>query len=188
MRILSTIVTVVLFSQIAFAQEVAVEDVQNTEVQTEEIGGSKDWSAYKVTGHSAWGKEACVASTSKDEARLEVYAEKATDTAFTEPTVQVLVTDVEEQVYSATLETNKGKRISLTLASQAAEEGMQVVMARLKDRASFIRSLRRDSTVRVKLRNLKGRTMKSYLFSLRGSSKTINAQFESCDLTFNTKL
>lgn len=153
------------------------------EVVTEEIINFKKWSAYKMTGHSAWGTEACIASTSGRDSIVEIYAEKVAE-GYTEPTIQVLFSGVEEQVYSATIETDKGGRKLMTLASTPAAEGMQAVMARLKDRDSLILAIRRYNTLTVRLRNVKGRTIQRLRFSLSGSSKTIKTQFESCGLKF----
>jgi len=179
------IIALLILSSAAVAQD---NTGPATETTTEKLDSFKDWQAQKVSGHLAWNKEACTATTQTDSARLEVYAEQITETGYAEPTVQVLVSDIEEQVYSATLETNRSKEISLTLASQAAEQGMQVVMARLKDRATFVEALKADNNVTVKFKNVKNRTIKRIRFSLRGSNDTISAQFESCNLNFNQKL
>ena len=154
------------------------------EVVTEEISSSKKWSAYKMTGHSAWGTEACVASTQGEDSIVEIYSEKV-GSVYTEPTIQVLFSGVAEQVFSATIETDKGGRKAMTLASQPAAAGMQAVMSRLKDRESLIRAIRGHNSLTVRLRDAKGKTIKRLRFSLSGSSKTVKAQTAACALEFS---
>jgi len=154
------------------------------ETKTEEISKLRKWSSYKVQNHSAWGNEACVASTQTKDAILEVYAEKVNETDFTEPTVQMVFSGIEEQVYSAVIWTDKIRRVSMTLASQSLTEGTQAVVARLSNRSNIIKALRAHNTANVRLLDAKGKSIKRFRFSLSGSSKTIAAQFKACELKF----
>jgi hypothetical protein len=153
------------------------------ETVVESISTLKQWSAYTLTGHSAWNTEACIASTpGGTDSILEVYAEKAGLT-FTEPTVQILFSGV-PQTFSAELTTGGVKKWSLTLASPTQDPDLQAVMARLNDRENIVAALKRDNTATVKIRDAKNKVLKTIQFSLSGSSKTIDAEIAKCDLKF----
>lgn len=169
---------------IAILMVLNVFSAQAQEVVTEKIAENKKWIANKVSGHSAWSTEACVASTKGDFSLLEVYAEKVGE-LFTEPTVQILFS-VPKQVYSAEVTIDNGAKWIFTLANAPAEPEMQAVLARLKDREAIVTALRKANTVNVKLRDVKGKTIKPLVFSLSGSSKTIDAQVKACSLNFET--
>ncbi len=146
---------------------------------------SKKWTVQTVTGHSAWNSESCIATTPSSttaDSVVEVYSEKVGD-LYAEPTVQVLFKEP-KQVYSAEVNTDKGTKWTFTLASVAVDPELQVVMARLKDREAIIKSLKSDSTLTVKLRDAKGKAIKTMQYSLSGSSKGIDGQFSHCALKF----
>ena len=137
-----------------------------------------------VSGHNAWGTEACVASTLLADATLEVYAEKVGG-IYTEPTVQILFQEP-NQVYSAEISTEKGQKWTFTLANAPLDPNMQAVLARLKDREAILTALKQANSLTVKLRDVKGKSFKQAVFSLSGSSKTIDALIKGCDLKFET--
>lgn len=148
------------------------------------IASHKKWTANIVSGHNGWGTEACVASTSLVDAVLEVYAEKI-DGTYTEPTVQMLFKE-QKQVYSAEVSTDKGQKWTFTLANAPLDPNLQAVMARLKDREVIVATLKQANSFTVKLRDVKNKTITQALFSLSGSSKTIDALTKNCDLKFET--
>jgi hypothetical protein len=158
---------------------------QNAAAETvvDKIAANKTWSSYTLTGHSAWNKEACIASTlgGKDSI-LEVYAEK-TSGGYTEPTVQVLFSNV-PQAFSADVITSAVKKWNFLLGSPTQDPTLQAVVARLGDRQDIITALRNDNGVIVKIRDSKGKLLKTLNFSLSGSSKTIDAQATKCQLKF----
>jgi len=154
------------------------------EVVTEKILDNKKWSANKVTGHSAWGTEACTALTLSGAAALEVYAEK-TDAGYTEPTVHALFEEP-AQVYSAELSVPgvAGAKWSLQLATEPLDANMQAVMVRMKDRAAIIEAIKKQNSMNLRLNDYKNKKIKDIPFSLSGSSKTVDEQFKKCELKF----
>lgn len=154
----------------------------HAETVTETVATNKQWGSYLVQDHSAWATEACVAATLVPDAALEVYAEKV-DNEYTEPTVQVIFTNMPE-VYSAEVYSSALSRWTFTRASHPQDPALQVVLARLKDREDLITKLKRDNGLTVKLKDAKGKLVKTLQFSLAGSSKTIDAEFKHCGLKF----
>lgn len=146
---------------------------------------SKKWVANTITGHTAWNTDACVASTlstTTADSILEIYSEK-TGELYAEPTIQVVFKEA-KQVYSADVITDKGAKWTFTLASAPVDPELQSVMARLKDREAIIKALKSDSAFTVKLKDVKGKAIKSMQYSLSGSSKAIDEQFKACSLKF----
>jgi hypothetical protein len=154
------------------------------QIVTTPIASNKKWTANMVSGHTAWGTEACVASTTLTDAVLEVYAEKVNG-VYTEPTVQMLFKEP-SQVYSAEVSTERGQKWTFTLANTPVDPQMQAVMARLKDREEIILALKQANSFTVKLRDVKNKSFKQAEFSLSGSSKTIDALVKGCELKFET--
>lgn len=154
----------------------------HAEVVTEKVTTNKEWGAYLVQDHSAWATEGCVAATLVPDALLEVYAEKV-DNEYAEPTVQVIFTNM-PQIYSAEVASSALSRWTFTKASHPQDPSLQVVLARLKDRQEVIDKLKRDNGLTVKLKDIKGKLVKTLQFSLAGSSKTIDAEFKRCGLKF----
>jgi hypothetical protein len=157
--------------------------IANAETVVDSIATIKQWSAYTLTGHSAWNTEACIASTpGGSDSILEIYAEKA-GSAYTEPTVQILFSGT-PQAFSAELTTGGLKKWSLTLASPTQDLNLQALMARLNDRENIVAAIKRDNTATVKIRDVKNKVLKTIQFSLSGSSKTIDAEIAKCELKF----
>lgn len=153
------------------------------ETVTEKIATSKSWSSYILTDHSAWGSEACIASTSTADSILEVYSEK-TSSVFTEPTVQILFANIPVEVYSADVSTGALTRWFFTKASSPNDPSLQAVIARLGDRQAILAALKKGNTVTVKLKDVRNKLVKTMQFSLSGSSKGIDSQFAKCGLKF----
>jgi hypothetical protein len=177
MKLLS-IILVSLFVTNVFAETVV-----------EKIAENKNWIANKIDMHNAWNTSSCVASTLGSNAILEIYAEKMVDgITFAEPTVQVLFASasVKEEAFSAEASTNGGKKWTFTRASTSQDPNTHVMLAKLKDRAEIIDRIKKDSSLNLKLKNVKGKTIVDLKFSLSGSSKTVTSQVDVCKLKFDT--
>jgi hypothetical protein len=182
MKKLTIILTAVILSALsARAEEVVSPIVTN-----------KKWIAKTVSGHSAWNTEACLATTplaakasssTTTASSLEVYSEK-TGAIYAEPTVQILIKQP-KQVYFAEVNTDKGAKWTFTLAGVPVDPYVQAVMARLKDREAVVAALRNDSTLTLRLKDNKGKTIDTLQYSLSGSAKAIDEQFKSCGLKFD---
>lgn len=159
----------------------------HAEVIVEKLSENKKWIANKIEAHAAWNTASCVASTPGLHSVLEVYSEKTPDGDYTEPTVQVLIEKdgFKEEAYSAEVSTESGKKFVFTRASTPADPNTLVLLSQLNDRSTLIELIKRDSNLRLKTKNPKGKLISDISFSLSGSSKTLTTQFEKCLLTFD---
>lgn len=158
------------------------------EVVTEKISENKKWVAQKIDNHNAWNTSSCSSSTLGNASLLEVYSEKTTSGAYGEPTVQVSVakTSFKQEPLSGELLSNSGKKWSLTRASTPTDPNSYLFLVRVGERGDIIAAIRRDNTMSVRLRDAHNQVVLQLPFSLSGSSKTVDAQFLSCQLSMDS--
>ncbi len=148
------------------------------------IGGSGDWGAALVKGHTLWNTEACVAATrSKEGSILEFYAAKtAREGVYGEPTVQVVVVSPASFV-RATIEDDK-KRVLYHLVLSATNEPVARLglLGRVEERKKLVELLKKANTANLVLVNEKNKVVARQSFSLKGSTKTIDAAVSGCGL------
>lgn len=148
------------------------------------IGGSGDWGAALVKGHTLWNTEACVAATrSKEGSILEYYAAKTIrDGVYGEPTVQVVV-KAPATFVRATLEDDK-KRVLYHLVLTATSDPVTRfgVVGRVEERKKLVELLKKANTANLVLVNEKNKVVSKQSFSLKGSTKTIDAAVSGCGL------
>jgi hypothetical protein len=178
------ILTSLLISSSFYACSLSAEEVVN------ELGSLRKWKAQKVEDHKAWGEAACLAFTTKDNSRLEVYAEENKDQQdeYIEPTVQITANSGFAKFLRAEMKIDNRRDMSfnLTLANKDQQNGTQVALARLSDREKIIELLRAKNTATVNFYDESGKRVESVRYSLSGSSRSIGTfQFPKCDLKFS---
>ncbi len=153
-----------------------------------DIGSLRKWKAVKVSDHLAWAQEACVAYTSGDNSRLEVYAEREkSGDEFVEPTVQVVTEAGFPRFHRATLQIDNRSDMSfeLTLANLDQANDRQVALATLDTRNDIINLLERKNSAHITFYDQESSAVKKVIYSLSGSQKTIASfLFPACKLGF----
>ena len=165
------IVTMTLLSLVASGESVV-----------ESISQQRDWRAEKVSEHRATGKDACLASTSKDQARLEIYAEVSISDGFIGPSIHVSLPAGDTNYIGGTMTFGGGAKFDLSRLSANPDGEYALYATRLGDRERIIGELKRGLTATVVLLDSNGERAQ-YAFSLRGSSNTISNTFRTCDLS-----
>lgn len=175
----------ILLSQNLFAQAIVDEVI----VSSEE---GRNWEAHLVASDVLWQMPACVAETKADDglSSLEVVAfYDAAKEAFGEPMIHV-ITPFDVSFFEVTIRTEGSSAKTFDMLPVALPnsilDGQEMVAARalFDDRSDIVSDLRRRNRVTAKYFDLQGEA-KSLEFSLRGSSKTLRAMFEKCELEFS---
>lgn len=152
-----------------------------------DLGTIGNWKAAQIKEHEMFAKDACVADTKALESAslLQVFAEKQTDSAseYVEPTVLFINRGEPAFVRGVLTDENRSVQIQMTLASTTANPPALGLMARIDDRAKLIALIKAANTARLQLINEKNKVVKVLNFSLKGSSKTVDALNKACALT-----
>ena len=171
---------------ITFVGSLAITlSVQAAQTVTKDVGSFGSWKTAQISGHDLWNKDACVSSTParEDASTLELYAEKLTgNTAYVEPSVQVVTRGATGYVRAVLTNDDDSTKVQLTLASTTATPAAFGVLSRLDDRTALIATLKKANNVQVQLINEKNSVVKTLNFSLKGSSKAIDAANTGCGL------
>jgi hypothetical protein len=184
MKILNTINAALILSLVSAAH--AAQSVDR------KIGANGDWQAVEVSGHAYTGKSACLAFvTAKDKSVLELYAERVPETepgaraAFGAPTVHLIPRTEKPFVRGLLVDDKKRVQIHLMLAATVATPPALGLVSRIEERAKLVEVLKKANTVTVSLINAQNKVVGSEVYSLRGSSKMINAAISACDLSLD---
>jgi invasion protein IalB len=156
------------------------------QIQDEEISASGTWAAEMMASHDVWGKPACVAYTENQDAGavLEVVAFYDQDTdSFLRPMVNV-ITPVGVSFLDMSLQIDGSSRTYQTIEVISAEGEMLAGRTLFDDQAELVQALRLRNRVTVAMTDTAGE-VESFSFQLRGSMRTIDAQFEACALEIN---
>lgn len=155
-----------------------------------EISTLRQWTAEVVSVHSVWQKPACLSYTKSqdEESTLEVisfYDEESKQ--FTEPTINIL-TPFEVSFFEVVVEIDGISDDFSFLPVLPDTDSLEVVGARalFDDRQDLVESLRRRNRVTANYLDATGE-VKSIVFSLSGSSQTLQSQFEACGLEINER-
>lgn len=154
-----------------------------------DLGVFGNWRAAEITGHAFLGKNACVAYTQTADGKdtLEVYAEEQANPAqgYAEPTVQVVTSAQTAPVYlrGVMVDNKKLGEFPMTLMSNTAAPVGSGLLARIDQRAKMIEVLKKSATTDIRLGGEKNKLVKTLKFSLKGSTKAIDAIFAGCSLT-----
>jgi hypothetical protein len=146
---------------------------------------NKAWVAEKVSQHSVWEKPACVAhvETSDGESSLEVVAYYNEDSdSFLEPEVNVITT-FDVSFLDVTAKVNGTSKVYTMIPVLPQDGSLVGARALFGDREELVSSIRKLNSVKVRYIDTQGE-VKSLSFSLSGSSKAIQTQFEQCTLEF----
>ncbi len=166
----------------------AVEAAQSIKTP---IAANGDWKAAEILDHTLFRKDACIASTKvTDGTTLEVFAKKLENgTEYVEPTILVVPVPAAATAPAAPpafvrgiYKDDKGVLIHLLLASTREDRPNYGLMARLADRKALVDSMKRANSATVQLVSAKNKVLKTHSFSLKGSTKTIDAAFTTCKL------
>jgi hypothetical protein len=153
-----------------------------------DLGVYGNWRAAEITGHAFFGKNVCVAYTQTADGKntLEVYAEEQADPAngYTEPTV-IVVTEAATPAYirGVMADNKKLGELHMTLLTNRATPTGFGVMARIDQRAKMIDIIKKAGTVDIRLGGVKNKLVKTLKFSLKGSTKAVDAIMKGCGLT-----
>ena len=154
-----------------------------------DLGVFGNWRSAQIENHTLWGKNACLAYTQTTDGKstLEVYAPElsAPEAGYAEPSVQIVTAADTPRFIRAIAEDNRGNGYQLTLASNQAQPTAFGLLSRLKDRQRIVDSLKKANTLSVKLIGERNKLVKTLTFSLKGSSKSIDAIFKGCALTID---
>jgi hypothetical protein len=146
---------------------------------------NRDWKAETSETHDFWGQPVCMASTlgSDKITRLEVIALASADGTYLEPLVQV-VGPMTEAFLEISAESQKDRVFGLLPLYNDNANGVIAATALLKDREVLTNEIAQKSQLTAKYYDAQG-LVKSVSFSLRGSSATLTALFDKCDLGFD---
>ncbi len=174
------IVLASLFTLSAFAAPTTKKD----------LGVFGVWRAAEIEGHAFWNKNVCLAwaQTTDGKSTLEIYAEEfgAPAEGYTSPTIQV-IPDPRTPRFICAVATANGiaTEFHLTLESTPANPPAFGLLARIDQRAQLIDAIKKAGTLTVKLAGEKNVLVKTLTFSLRGSSKAVDAFVNGCKLTLD---
>lgn len=154
-----------------------------------DIGTYTDWKVMEVSDHPLWHKDACMAVTSsKGAGTLEVYAEKTITkdvASYSDPLVQV-VTPKDFPAYVRGILTDGKTVFHLMLAAGRETPVATGLIVRADERKKLADFLKKASAVRIQFitENNTKVNKTDYQYSLRGSSKAIDAAVKECGLVF----
>lgn len=146
-----------------------------------------NWRSAEILGHAFSGKNACMAYTQTTDAKstLELYAQESTTPAdgYIEPTFQV-VPDARTPRFIRGIAKDNRKlgEFHLTLETTRATPPAYALLVRVQDRAKFLDVLKKASKIDVQLVGEKNKLVKTLSFSLKGSTKSIDAVLNGCAL------
>lgn len=155
------------------------------------IAANGDWKAAEIVDHTLFHKDACLAATKvADGTTLEVYAKKLEGgTEYVEPTILVVPVPAAATAPAAPpafvrgiYKDDTGVQLHLLLASTREDRPNYGLMARLADRKALIASMKKANSATVQLVTAKNKVLKTHTFSLKGSTKTIDAALTTCKL------
>lgn len=176
MKNILAILTMILSSSTSFAAQSVVKD----------LGTNGGWKSAQVKEHDFSQKEACIASTkaSDTDSTLELYAERLdnSSTEYVEPTVLVVTRKETSYVRAILTDDENSTTFHLTLATDANTPAGFALMSRIGERAKLVALLKKAATANVQLINAKNKVVKILKFSLKGSTKGIDAAIAGCAL------
>jgi hypothetical protein len=152
-----------------------------------DLGVFGNWRSAEILGHAFTGKNACMAytQTSDGKSSLELYSQESTTAAdgYLEPTFQVIPdARIPRFIRAIAKDAKKLGEFHLTLQSTAATPPAYALLVRVADRAKFMDVLKKSSTIDIQLVGEKNKLVKTLTFSLKGSSKSIDAALSGCGL------
>lgn len=156
-----------------------------------EIGTVSDWKALVAQDHPLWHKDSCLAMTQvnkeKVAASIELYAERelGSEDVFNDPLIQVITPNVDFPPYVRGILSDGGKTktiFHLLLASNTENPPMHSLVSRLAQRKAIFDFLKKSNIARIQFIDETNKVVKTINFSLKGSSKSLDAALSQCKL------
>jgi hypothetical protein len=146
-----------------------------------------NWRSAEILGHAFSGKNACMAYTQTTDAKstLELYAQESTNAAdgYIEPTFQVVPdARIPRFIRGIAKDAKKLGEFHLTLQTTRATPPAYALLVREQDRVKFLDVLKKSSKIDIQLVGEKNKLVKTLTFSLKGSTKAIDAVINGCGL------
>jgi accessory colonization factor AcfC len=177
-------------TKIILASLVTVSSAFAAQTIKRQLAQNGVWSAAEIAAHDLWEKDACIATTtaSKSLSTLELYAEKsAMKDGYVEPSILVVLKNEPQTVRGILTTDLSDEQIHLTLATTEGETPRFGLLARMHQRAQLVEALKKANTASVKLIDAKHKAVKTLVFSLKGSQKTVLTALKECALSLDFK-
>lgn len=175
---MKTFLITFLLSSVSFANQIITKD----------LGTFGSWSSAIIQNHDLSSRDACISSTKADvdASTLELYAEKLLNQSsdvFTEPTFQIVLKSNVSFVRAVLSDDKSTNKVHLTMLTNQNNPPQMGLLSRIDDRANLLSVLKHSNTIKVQLIDAKNAVVKTMIFSLRGSSKALDAAVTGCQLS-----
>jgi hypothetical protein len=167
---------------------VGLSTTQAAQTVTKDFGTFGAWNSAIIQAHDLSSKDACLSSTKADidASTLELYAEKLSNQTadlFTEPTFQVVLRSKFNFVRAVLADDQATSKVHLTMLTNQNNPPQMGLLARIDDRASLLALIKKANSIKIQLIDSKNIVTKTLTFSLKGSSKALDAAVTGCKLT-----